>query len=529
MGTPVILKIIMPDGSSQRLTLSYGLPASIDGLMVEVKKQCGLKGDFKLQFMDSLFGNEFLNLTSMSEVEDKGTLRIIDMLWPTTSQHEERSTVGLDPQLLSPSSVHSESSSLSGVTVDTDILSSSESTSSRSSWPAVFHVPKFSYDAEIKLQRANLAYLTDGTVLLPDPKLKSTILEGLLQEIVQYKVYTTDKEMEQVAQSLIHKHPCLTEEASPNGCGGWKNSLKYKLSNYRTNLRKLGCPEVTVNSLQNKPADRRNAAFGVKKAKRAEVNFCPVYPSTETEDSMEAMRMALLLDVKKRNNRENVKVKMERTFAHRRHEVVRDAPSVETLMARWPALFEVCEINAEFKRITTVPLQSKFLSQLDLHSDNLIRLFQKRGGQLGERLRAIVAELADCDVDGGRECIIKGLCIYMGEDPENLIHEYVGMDEVAVDEAVEGITVGICVLKEDRASQPSDIVIVIEGNKVVEWLDNVPLAVAMLFGLMYAINLSYPSELRYTFEIIQKVFMELDAGRLSKKALSLKHRLLHRN
>lgn len=344
MGTRVILKIIMPDGSSQRLTLSYGLPASIDDLMVEVKRQCGLQGDFKLQFMDSLFGNEFLNLTSMAEVEDKGTLRIIDICRPTTSQYEGSSTVGQDPRFLSPSSAHSESSSLSGATVDTDILSSSESTSSKSMWPAVFQVPKFSYDAEIKLHRANLAHQTDGTVLLPDPKLKSTILEGLLQEIVQYKVYVSDNEMEQVARSLIQKHPCLIEKASPNGCAGWKTSLKYKLSNYRTHLRKLGCPEVTVNSLHNKPAERRNAAFGVKKAKRAEVNFCPVYPSTETEESMEAMRTALLLDIKKRN-KENVKVKMDRTFAHRRLEVVRDAPSVETLMARWPALFEVSEVR----------------------------------------------------------------------------------------------------------------------------------------------------------------------------------------
>lgn len=166
----MILKIVMPDGSSQRLTLSYGLPASIDDLRVEVKKQCGLRSDFKLEFMDSLFGNEFLNLTSMSEVKDKGTLRVTELLRPTTSQYEGSSAVGLDPQVLSPFSVHSDSSSLSGSTVDTDILSSSpESTSSKSLWPAMFHVPKFSYDAEIKLQRANLAYQTDGTVLFPIP------------------------------------------------------------------------------------------------------------------------------------------------------------------------------------------------------------------------------------------------------------------------------------------------------------------------------------------------------------------------
>lgn len=52
------------------------------------------------------------------------------------------------------------------------------------------------------------------------------------------------------------------------------------------------------------------------------------------------------------------------------------------------------QINAGFDRITTVPLQSKFLSQLDLHSGNLMKLFQKRG-QLGQRLKKVVAQMAD--------------------------------------------------------------------------------------------------------------------------------------
>lgn len=213
----MILKIVLTDGSSQRLTLSHGLPASIDDLMIEVKKQCGLQGNFRLQFMDSLSGNEFLNLTSISEVEDKG---IYDMsMPPTLPYNNEMGSPVLIPQAFNPlSSSVSDSSSLSAESVDTDVLSSSESTSSRSSWPAVFHVPKFSYDAELKLQQASLAYIRNGTVLIPDPKLKSAILDGLVQEIVQYKVYVSDKEMEQVAQCLIKTHPCLTEKGSCSGC-----------------------------------------------------------------------------------------------------------------------------------------------------------------------------------------------------------------------------------------------------------------------------------------------------------------------
>lgn len=341
MGTPVILKVILSDGSCQRLTFTHGLPASVDEVIIEVRRQCGLQQHFRLQFMDSLFGNEFFNVTSISEIEDRGTLKVIDSSKPNT--HDDAFSVHSVPSPQSSSVCSNNSPSLS--VVDTDVLSSSESTSSRSSWPSIFHVPKFSYDAELKLQKANVDFLKNGTALLPDPKLKSVILDGLVQEIVQYKVYVRDKEMEQVAQSLIKEHPCLTEKGSSSGCGGWKTSLKYKLSNYCTHLRKLGCPEVTVNSLKNKPEGRRSAAFGVKKAKRAEVNFCPTYPSAENEESLEAIQRELLLDVKKRNNRELMKVKMEKTFALRRHEVVRDGPVVEEFMIRWPALFNISEVT----------------------------------------------------------------------------------------------------------------------------------------------------------------------------------------
>ncbi|XP_030580567.1 uncharacterized protein LOC115776897 [Archocentrus centrarchus] len=234
------------------------------------------------------------------------------------------------------------------------------------------------------------------------------------------------------------------------------------------------------------------------------------------------MRKALLLDIKKSNNRELVKLKMEKTYAYRRHEIVRDAPMVEAFMARWPALFDIREINAEFKRITNIPLQSKSLSQLDLHLGNLVKLFKRRGGQLGQKL----AQMDDCeDVDAGRECVIKGVCVYMGEDPDHLIREYVGMDEAAISEAIEDTTVGTYLLKEEASADEQEIGVVLEGIRVMTNLDNIAFAVVMLFGLIYALNLAYPADLRYTFEVFQKILMELDGGKLSNKVLALKNRL----
>ncbi|KAI3354698.1 hypothetical protein L3Q82_019192, partial [Scortum barcoo] len=71
-------------------------------------------------------------------------------------------------------------------------------------------------------------------------------------------------------------------------------------------------------------------------------------------------------------------------------------------------------------------------------------------------------------------------------DPEK------AMDEDAIKNAIENTTVGIYVLKEHASSnEPEDIGIV----------DNVALAVAILFRLMYALNFSYLADLRYTFEV----------------------------
>ena len=44
----------LADGSCQRLSLAHGLPESLGDLMTEVKKQCNLEGNIRLQFMDSL-------------------------------------------------------------------------------------------------------------------------------------------------------------------------------------------------------------------------------------------------------------------------------------------------------------------------------------------------------------------------------------------------------------------------------------------------------------------------------------------
>lgn len=97
-------------------------------------------------------------------------------------------------------------------------------------------------------------------------------------------------------------------------------------------------------------------------------------------------------------------------------------------------------------------------------------------------------------------------------------------DHVLQDLALQRIK--IYHIKTETSEGPNDIGIVVEGIKVLTALGNLPRACAVLIGLAYAVNLAYPKELRYTLEVFQKLFLELDCSKLSPKVNSLKNKLL---
>ncbi|KAK1903279.1 Toll-like receptor 9 [Dissostichus eleginoides] len=180
-------------------------------------------------------------------------------------------------------------------------------------------------------------------------------------------------------------------------------------------------------------------------------------------------------------------------------------------------------INAEFKPITTIPLQSKFLSQLDLYSANLLKMFESTTGQKGKKLKALTNNMDTDDIDAGRDLLIKGLCLYLNEDPGDLVQEFIDVDETIFEGAIEKTAMGIFTLK--NTASEDDVRIVLEGVTVIQDLETVAFASAMLLGLIYSLNLSYPKKLSCTFEVLQKIIMELDGGVLSYKAQSLKTKL----
>ncbi|CAI5674963.1 unnamed protein product [Oreochromis niloticus] len=133
---------------------------------------------------------------------------------------------------------------------------------------------------------------------------------------------------------------------------------------------------------------------------------------------------------------------------------------------------------------------------------------------------------AEDDIVARGESLIEGLCVYLNENPDILVQEYMDMTEATALIAIEKTTVGIYVSRDTPGNYSFDVGIIIEGVVVLKDLDNVAIVVAMLFGLLYSVNMSYPSQLRYTFEVIQKVLMVLDATELSRKAQNFKTKLL---
>lgn len=77
----------------------------------------------------------------------------------------------------------------------------------------------------------------------------------------------------------------------------------------------------------------------------------------------------------------------------------------------------------------------------------------------------------------------------------------------------------------NESLHPAHVSVIIEGKEVMNDCKNVAKACLLLMGFIYAMNLSYPSKLKYTFEVFQKLFLELDTLKLSAKVRALHNKL----
>lgn len=206
---------------------------------------------------------------------------------------------------------------------------------------------KFSVDVEYRLRQGNLLYLRDGTYLKVTKELKHDILEKLAEVIYAFDAYPKKEDLAAVAQALVETYPCLKEAGSPSGCVGWKNSLKFKVGNYRAKMCRLGRLDVTVNSGKrgrySTNGDPPNK--DIKKPRKGEINFLPQYPEGLDDHNLEAARQVLVNEMMKaKPNGSLIKKEMDRTFALRRKEVVTDKPAITQIVQQWPALFSESQV-----------------------------------------------------------------------------------------------------------------------------------------------------------------------------------------
>ncbi|KAG7514192.1 hypothetical protein JOB18_027358 [Solea senegalensis] len=264
MSHPAKLRVILQDHEIRKLDLPHGIPGTVGELQSIVRETFELQDNFTLHYKDADFGEEYFSLVSTSDIKNKDTIKVVNIVEPPTftlnltevnASFESESEISI-PSEAESTSVTTVHSSCSSRSQDTLILSSPEHGIQRSErWPTEFPVPRFAYDTELMLTSGNEAY-KNNSIPLNFTSILTDVLERLAESIFQYVSYPSSSQFADVAEALILKHPCLKEAGSYNGCYGWQQRLKYKMGNYRTKLRGLGCPELDVNSLRKKrPCD----------------------------------------------------------------------------------------------------------------------------------------------------------------------------------------------------------------------------------------------------------------------------------
>ena len=93
------------------------------------------------------------------------------------------------------------------------------------------------------------------------------------------------------------------------------------------------------------------------------------------------------------------------------------------------------------------------------------------------------------------------------------------------DEQTKGIKMGVLTVLDDDDAV-INIALVLEETIVLKDIPDTPTALAYLFGLLYALNMEFPKDIRYTFETIQHIFMEMSTN-CSQRVRSFKTKLLN--
>ncbi|KAI3373747.1 hypothetical protein L3Q82_022343, partial [Scortum barcoo] len=355
------LRVILDDVNAEKLILP-SRPDTVNALIFVLKNKLNLGYDFRLQFQDPEFDNALCNLVNIEDLPSKATIMIVRF-------------VDLE---------------LSSTSTDETVLLSDHNRDSPERlcrWPEIFIVPTFSYEVEYALREGNSVFVKDGkTAKLPRDQ-KHNILDVMAAEIYRHKAYPSTKQIGKAAEALVSKHPCLKEHGFRTGYDGWKNSLRFKMGNYRTKLSRAGIKHVAVNAGKYNRANPEGAASRakIKTPRRGEINFLPNYPLGETKDTMEILRLEMVEQFKICSAPLHLGVK-------------KLWPPIAELKERWPALFIEVQLYSEFHRITNQNLPFPFFAALDKYTPQLLKLYKKRKtGHFGEKMEEVLMAYEEQD------------------------------------------------------------------------------------------------------------------------------------
>ncbi|XP_057192279.1 sterile alpha motif domain-containing protein 3-like isoform X2 [Triplophysa rosa] len=513
----MLLRVIISERDIRKVTLDT-VPDTVHGLKEVLRSKLQLTDCFDLQYEDKDF-NDFCNLSSVTDLsKDKATLKIL--ISPPDTVSDSSLDTAVLPVSQSPSTSTQVTSSFSQL-----------KQSRLHTWPAVFTIPTFSYDVELRLKHGNEAYSKDGTLLKMSRDMQTEILDKLAEGVFAYKAYPDKEEIKSVAIALVEKHPCLKERGSAAGWYGWKLSLTWKMGNYRSKLRDAGCNELQVNSTKRGTGGVQGQQNKVKKPKRSETNFLPDLPAGRDQKTLEHERELMCQEMKKRSpDMSFVDASMSSTYALRRQEIIYEEPPVSEMKKRWPALFCERQISAEFNRLMTLDLSKSFYEGIDRHLPKLLCLYRSKRCMDIVEMRAIMDSL-DKNASNQRKriAVLQGLPWIMRENPSQFVKicEHTDSEE----EMTRGMTLGILTVVADVTDpipcSSSDVALVIEEAVVLRGLGDIPNAYVNMMGLLYALNINYPKNLRYTFEVIQRLLMNISADTCSSRVHSLKNTLLN--
>ncbi|XP_062847619.1 uncharacterized protein LOC134310032 [Trichomycterus rosablanca] len=175
-------------------------------------------------------------------------------------------------------------------------------------------------------------------------------------------------------------------------------------------------------------------------------------------------------------------------------------------------------VYMEFNRVVGKNLKQEFYESIDQHSLRLIEIFQSKRGNIGQLLSQLSQQTKTKEPTDIRTLVLRGLPIVLGDSPADFYKECSDSDDSFG-------YLDVALLSPSPHLSPASLKIIIEGEVVMDNIQDLPKAMCILFGLTYALHLNYHKSMRNTFQFIQQVLLSLGHNELKPRLQTLKNQL----